>query len=208
MDAYGRKRGAGGATRYAPLAAPGPLCYTGGMNTPIPLLPEDWLEKQFTFALPLGAFLAVLERVRGTPARLDELVGGLPPAILTVRRGDAWSIQEQVGHLADLEALHEARLDDYRAGRAVLQAADMTNRRTYAANHNAVPIAHLLARFRAVRAAFVARLADMDAAMVGRTALHPRLNTPMRVIDLAQFVAEHDDHHLASIRLLAQELRE
>ena len=63
------------------------------MNPPIPLLPEDWLEKQFTFALPLGAFLAVLERVRGTPARLEELVGGLPPAILTTQGiGDTWSI--------------------------------------------------------------------------------------------------------------------
>ena len=178
------------------------------MNPPIPLLPEDWLEKQFTFSLPLGAFLAVLERVRGTPARLEELIGGVPPAILTQRIGDAWSIQEQVGHLSDLEALHEARLDDYRAGRPVLLAADMTNRRTYEADHHAQPMAALLARFRAVRAAFVAQLAPMDAALVGRTALHPRLNTPMRVIDLAQFVAEHDDHHLASIRLLAQALQD
>jgi hypothetical protein len=176
------------------------------MNTPIPLLPEDWLEKQFTFAHPLGAFLAVLERVRGTPARLEELIGGLPPAILTTRIGDTWSIQEQVGHLSDLEALHEARLDDYRAGRSVLQAADLTNRRTYERDHNQRTMAGVLAEFRAVRAAFVAQLAVMDAEQVGRTALHPRLNTPMRVLDLAQFVAEHDDHHLASIRLLAADL--
>jgi hypothetical protein len=32
------------------------------------------------------------------------------------------------------------------------------------------------------------------------TALHPRLKIPMRIVDLAYFVAEHDDHHLATIR--------
>ena len=30
-------------------------------------------------------------------------------------------------------------------------------------------------------------------------AWHPRLDRPMRVIDLAIFAAEHDDHHLARI---------
>lgn len=34
------------------------------------------------------------------------------------------------------------------------------------------------------------------------SALHPRLKTPMRVIDLAYFVAEHDDHHLSRVREL------
>jgi len=31
------------------------------------------------------------------------------------------------------------------------------------------------------------------------SALHPRLGTPLRLIDHALFVAEHDDHHLARI---------
>jgi len=32
------------------------------------------------------------------------------------------------------------------------------------------------------------------------SSLHPRLKTPMRIVDLAYFVAEHDDHHIAAIR--------
>jgi hypothetical protein len=36
------------------------------------------------------------------------------------------------------------------------------------------------------------------------SALHPRLKTPMRIIDLFLFVAEHDDHHLARITELAR----
>ena len=172
----------------------------------IPLQPEDWLMKEFAFVLPLGAFLAVLERVRGTPARLEELILAIPEALWTVRIGDQWSIQEQVGHLSDLETLHEGRLDDYRLGKDALRAADMTNRKTYEAEHNITPMPELLARFRTVREQFVAQVEAMDAATIGRAAMHPRLEKPMRVIDLAQFVAEHDDHHLAAIRVLANEL--
>jgi hypothetical protein len=39
----------------------------------------------------------------------------------------------------------------------------------------------------------------MDETAAARTAHHPRLDRPMRVMDLAVFVAEHDDHHLARI---------
>lgn len=42
-----------------------------------------------------------------------------------------------------------------------------------------------------------ARPADLE-----RSARHPRLGSPMRVIDLAYFVAEHDDHHMARLREL------
>lgn len=177
------------------------------MGTPITMEPEEWIEKTFEFTLPLGAFFAVVERVRGTPARLEEMVRALPPEILTARQGDAWSVQEHVGHLYDLDELHEGRLEDYAGGKEALRAADMTNRKTYEAEHNKSSIDDLLSRFREARMGFVAQLEAMDAEGVARSALHPRLGKQMRVIDLAQFVAEHDDHHLASIRLLAKELQ-
>jgi hypothetical protein len=46
---------------------------------------------------------------------------------------------------------------------------------------------------------FVERLEAMDAELIERSAIHPRLKIPMRVIDLAFFKAEHDDHHMARI---------
>src|SRR5690606_31538881 len=115
---------------------------------------------------------------------------------------DKWSIQEQVGHLFDLDELHEARLEDYRAGRPELRAADLSNARTTAANHNAAILGDLLARFRQRRAAFVRQLETADDLLIGRSALHPRLHQPMRLIDMMCFVAEHDDHHIARIREL------
>ncbi|HUS16884.1 MAG TPA: DinB family protein [Chloroflexia bacterium] len=175
-------------------------------NPSIVLAPEDWFEKAFDFTLPIGAFPAVMERVRGTPIRLEELVRSVPPALLTVRHGNSWTIQEHVGHLSDLEALHSARLEDFRAGHSVLQAADVTNRRTDEAAHNDQALEDLLSRFRAVRRDLVEQLDAMDAETVGRAAQHPRLGKPMRVIDLVQFTADHDDHHLASIRFLAAKL--
>lgn len=176
------------------------------MEPKIPLIPEEWFVKEFEFNMPIGAYWTVLERVRGMTARLEELVRSLPPEILTVREGDAWSIQEHVGHLYDLDELHEGRMDDYRAGLDTLRAADVTNRKTYEAEHNKASVEDLLAKARAERASFVAQFEDADAEFAARSALHPRLQKQMRVIDLLQFVAEHDDHHLAAIRLLARRL--
>jgi hypothetical protein len=162
-----------------------------------------WFEREFEFNLPVGVFPCVVERLRGTPARLEELVRALPPHILTSRRDGAWSIQEHVGHLFDLDELHEGRLEDYARRLAVLRPADMSNRKTREAGHNSTPVEQLLASFRAARASFVRRLEEMDEETVALSAIHPRLQKQMRVIDMACFVAEHDDHHLATISELA-----
>jgi uncharacterized damage-inducible protein DinB len=159
----------------------------------------EWFKRQFSFGLPLEMFPNIVERVRGTPARLEELTRGISPELLTQRDGDKWSVQEHAGHLLDLEELGMKRLDDYEAGRETLFAADLANRKTHEANHNANSIENILAAFRQERTEFVARLDSYDEAFVQQTALHPRLNQKIRVIDLAFFIAEHDDHHLARI---------
>jgi len=163
-----------------------------------------WVERSFNFSLPVGRIDTILERLRGTPARLEEKLSGFDRAALIRRDGDSWSIQEHAGHLLDLDALHIGRLDDYESGAAVLRPADMENRKTREANHNARPLEEILAKFREERARFVARLEAWDEERLGATALHPRLNQPMRVVDMAYFVAEHDDHHLARMTRLAR----
>jgi len=159
----------------------------------------EWIKRQFLFQLPLDMYANVVERVRGTPARLEDLARGLSTEVLTRRDGDKWSIQEHAGHLLDLEDLGFRRLDEFEAGHDTLAAADMENRKTHEANHNANTIEHILAQFRKERMEFVRRLDDYDAAFVEQRALHPRLQQKIRVIDLVFFIAEHDDHHLARI---------
>ena len=163
-----------------------------------------WVEREFDFNLPVGVFPCVLERLRGTPARLEELTRGLAPELLIERRDGKWSAQEHVGHLYDLDELHEGRLEDYARGLEVLRAADMSNRKTEEAGHNNARLEDLLARFRSARGSFVRRLESLTEDEVAASAIHPRLGKQMRVIDMALFVAEHDDHHLASVRELSK----
>ena len=158
-----------------------------------------WVEREFVFNLPVGVFPCVVERLRGTPARLEELTRGLSREELTAKPGGLWSIQEQAGHLLDLDELHEGRLEDYARGLEVLRAADMRNRKTEEAGHNAAHLQDILAAFRAARLGFVRRLEALSEAEVAASALHPRLRKQMRVIDMAYFTAEHDDHHLAAV---------
>jgi uncharacterized damage-inducible protein DinB len=161
-----------------------------------------WFDRKFELGLGPEAAPELIERLRRTPERLAEAVRGLPPEVLTQKPEGQWSIQENVGHLFDLEALWDLRLDDYDAGATELHAADLENRKTHQAAHNDHAISELLADFTATRSRIVDRLAGMTPAELARTALHPRLRQPMSVVDLCFFVAEHDDHHLATIEEL------
>ena len=158
-----------------------------------------WFDRKFSFDLPVWMYPNVIERLRGTPARLVDRLDALPAEILTRRDGDQWSVQEHAGHLLDLGPLDLARLDDYALRRESLRPADRENRATYEADHNARPVAELLRSFHEERAEFVRRLEGFDEEFIQRRALHLRLNTEMRVLDFAWFIAEHDDHHLARI---------
>ena len=163
-----------------------------------------WFERKFDFNQPVGVFPCVVERLRGTPARLEEMTRALPARVLTARPGDGWSIQQHAGHLIDLDELHEGRLEDYANRLEVLRPADLTNRKTFEAGHNDVPLEELLAAFRAARLRFVRRLEALTEDELAASALHPRMQVPMRVVDMAFFVAEHDDHHLATITELSR----
>ncbi len=158
-----------------------------------------WTDRKFDFSFPAGIFPEMIERLRGTPARLEERIGSLPETFLRRKAGDRWSIQENAGHLLDLESLVAQRLDEYLAGATELHAADMSNRKTYDANHNRAAIELILSGFRVQRTGLVDRLDRLEAPLFERTAWHPRLNVPMRLVDMIYFQAEHDDFHLARI---------
>jgi len=158
-----------------------------------------WFQRTFSFDLPASSFPQILERLRAAPDRLEERLRSVSSRILVQRDGERWSIQENAGHLLDLEPLFNRRLDDFLAGAAVLTPADLDNRKTDEADHNARSIIELLAEFRVARMRLIGRLEGLDAADLERTVLHPRLQQPMRIVDQAFFIAEHDDHHLARI---------
>jgi uncharacterized damage-inducible protein DinB len=162
-----------------------------------------WFERKFDFSFPSRLYPNVAARLRGTPARLEDLLRNCSHDLLVrkpyVKNEEKWSPQEHAGHLLDLEPLWTARVDDFVAGHSELTVADLTNRGTTLANHNAHPLDQILSEFRRARLSLLDRAAQLDPAQSDRTLLHPRMKNPMRLVDHLYFVAEHDDHHLAHI---------
>jgi DinB superfamily len=132
-----------------------------------------WTDRQFDFNFPVELYPEMIERVRGTPARLEDLLRTVPAELRTRQEDGRWSMQEN--------------------------AADMSNRKTYEANHNDVNLDVILNEFRKQRRRISSRLDQLDAEAFGRIALHPRLKVQMRLVDMLYFQAEHDDYHLARI---------
>lgn len=158
-----------------------------------------WMDRKFNFDFPTARMPDLLERWRGTPARLEERVRGLAPEILRKRDENGWSIQENIGHLIEMPCLPVQRLEQLLAGASELMAADVTNRKTHEADYNLRQADELLAAFRRLRADAVdrfERLADYEWELAG---LHRRLGVQMRVVDIVYFDCEHDDYHLARI---------
>lgn len=160
---------------------------------------KKWFEKEFDLKVPEWMFPNLLERLRGTPARVQDRVELIPTETLTRRLENQWSIQENIGHLLDLESLWTGRLDDFENGSEVLRPADLENKKTHNANHNNSPIRDILFGFREARYDLIRRIESYDEDLLLRTCLHPRLKKPMNILGLMFFVAEHDDHHLAMI---------
>ncbi|HKO45357.1 MAG TPA: DinB family protein [Pyrinomonadaceae bacterium] len=166
-----------------------------------------WGDRKFQFTFPVEVYPEMIERLRGTPARLEDRLRSVNTQLLTRRDGERWSMQENAGHLLDLEVLVSTRLDEYLAGAASLHAADMSNRKTYEADHNRLTLESILTSFREGRMALVQRLEELPSDTFARVAHHPRLNMPMRLVDMLFFQAEHDDYHLARISELIKAFR-
>jgi len=161
-----------------------------------------WFERKFDFNFPVGLFPVIVERLRGTAPRIEHIVSNERDERLSRKIDGAWSIKQQVGHLYDLEELWYGRIEDFLAGEKMLRAADLRNTKTHEANHNQKTLRQLLITYSDARNTLIQKVKNFDEATASLTALHPRLQTPMRLIDSLFFVAEHDDHHVTKIRAL------
>jgi uncharacterized damage-inducible protein DinB len=137
---------------------------------------------------------------------LEDLVKGLTDQQLSTPSCGTWSIKDHIGHLSDLETLHDGRIDDFLARKPELRAADMSNAKTNQARHSSKSTEQLIGQFRELRGNFIKRLSQLDAGTMQFISMHPRLKQPMRPVDMVFFTAEHDDHHLATIREIRNQL--
>lgn len=161
-----------------------------------------WFERKFDFNFPIGMFPIIVERLRGTTARIEYMLKNIPDEKLNKKDGEYWSIKEQVGHLYDLEDLWYDRMEDFLTGKEILRATDLNNTKTKEAHHNSKTIQELIQQFSEGRNKLIQKVENIDAGSASHTALHPRLVQPMRLVDALFFVAEHDDHHITMIRQL------
>ena len=169
-----------------------------------------WFERKFDFDNTQNIFPSIVERLLGTALRLEEKVKSIQDTIqdtgLIERVDYKWSIKENIGHLIDLEPLWQGRFEDIKNGHTTLRPTDLQNNKTHLANHNRKHIAELLHEFSHIRRRTLDLIGHIDEETIFKSALHPRLKTPMRVMDLFLFVAEHDDHHLARITEITQNI--
>jgi len=174
---------------------------TSSRPQPLAVRQKPWTSRSFDQKLDVELFPSVLERFHSAPARADEIGGEASDELRKAKPVGKWSLQEHVGHLLDLEELGEQRLAAFLARAETLPAADMSNRKTQDANHNEANWWDLTERFRAARAELVQKLEALPADVIAHQALHPRLKRMMNVVEWVFFMCEHDDHHLAHMRM-------
>ena len=160
---------------------------------------NKWVDRKFQFDYLDGTYLNILERLEGTPLRLEAKVDGLSAEDLIVSTDGKWSIQVHAGHLLTLESLWLGRLDDMVMEKDELRGWEAANEETELANFNEGHLPTILDDFGAMREGFCNALRLLADESDNMSALHPRLKVRVRLIDLAYFIAEHDDHHFAVI---------
>ncbi len=133
----------------------------------------NWFERNFEFNVAQNIFPSVIERLEGTPLRLENKLKSIPPGILETKINGAWSIKENIGHLTDLEPLWQRRLEEIINAAEVMTAADLENKKTKLADHNTVSIGALLNSFRNTRTETLTMLDKIDDSIIFKSALHP-----------------------------------
>lgn len=161
-----------------------------------------WLDRKFDIINDSGLLPDIVERLDGTPLRVEAMIKNTPAEVLTYKPNGKWSIQEEIGHLSDLEPLWLKRVHELINKTPVLTAADMSNQKTHSANHNLQNLKDLVKEFKSQRNHLMEIIRKLSDEQIEHVALHPRLKSPMKIVDLAYFVAEHDDHHLANMRAI------
>lgn len=168
------------------------------------LHPRPWASRTIPHGRAVEELPQLLERVRGTPARLHDLFLGRAPEVLHTRPSGKWSAVGHVAHLLIVQQLFHARVEDFLALRPQLCDIDLSGQESRIEQHEQRGFGDLLEEFRLERQLFIHTLTTAEPNVHRHVALHPCAQRPMRPVDMLLWIAEHDDHHLATIRGLLE----
>ncbi len=154
----------------------------------------DWFERKFTFGLPAGMLPFYLERLDGTICRMEVKLHNVSDEILSIQEKGKWSVKQNIGHLAEVNEIASARIDEICNRASILSPAVFEPK-----NYNPWPIKDVLEYFKQTRINNLLKYRTITDSDLTKTSLHPRLKLSMTPVDLAWFDAEHDDHHMVRI---------
>lgn len=162
---------------------------------------KPWFERQLKFGFDPELLPYFLVRLEGTLPRLTKLIEPLNDQQLSHKPNTKWSIKENIGHLAEVDAIANKRIDEMLSGSPVLSPAVFEPQ-----NYNPWPIQKVLELFQQNREANLKKYQHLTDHELRQSSLHPRLKVSMTPVDLAWFDAEHDDHHLVKIKTIIQSI--
>ena len=154
----------------------------------------EWFEREFKFGFPSGMLPFYVERLKGTIARIESKVNGVSEEILSNNLDNKWSVKQNIGHLAEVDAIANKRIEEMIAGISPMSPAVFEPR-----DYNQQPVSMVINYFRENRIKNMNRYRSLTDVELTKVSLHPRLKVNMTPVDLAWFDAEHDDHHLVRI---------
>ena len=135
-----------------------------------------------------------LERLSGTAIRIADKVKGISEDILSEKVDGKWSVKQNIGHLAEVDAIALQRIDQMLAGISMMLPAVFEPR-----DYSLLPVRGVLQYFEENRGRNLVKYKSLRDEDLIKASLHPRLKLPMTPVDLAYFDAEHDDPHLVTI---------
>jgi uncharacterized damage-inducible protein DinB len=167
---------------------------------------SKWFERKFDLSFDVEQYSTIYQRLQQAPDMLATLIHNKPEDILTHQPDDKWSVKKHTGHLALLEPLWRTRIQDILEKKPTLTATDLENKATSEAGFNNSTIDKLIWKFSKERKETLTLLDSINVKDQHGTSLHPRMQQPMRIIDIMYLTAEHDDHHLGVIEEIIKEL--
>lgn len=162
--------------------------------------PVPWSQRTLDYGRSLDELPVLLERIQGTSARLNALLAGQPMENFHLQVHGKWSVMEHIGHLITLQDRFEGRAEDFEHHRSSLCDINLRDQARTLQGHRLRALGDVLEEFRLKRIAFAQRVAGFQRRALEHVAYHPCQNKPMRPVDMLLWIAEHDDHHLASVR--------
>lgn len=82
-----------------------------------------WFERSLKFGYAPDLLPYFLIRLEGTLVRIQHHIQGMEDSVLSYKLNGKWSIKENIGHLAEVDAIANKRLDEMVAGVPMMSPA-------------------------------------------------------------------------------------